>query len=776
MVLRRAEIRVVGVVQGIGFRPFIYGQAIKYDLTGYVLNAGNSAVQIVVEGNKDKVIEFIESIKNDKPHLAVIDSITVKWLPASREFHSFTIRFSRDEKSAGGSIIPPDIATCDACMRDIYNPESRHYRYPLTCCAICGPRYTTIIDTPYDRERTTMKDFPLCPECAREFNDPRDRRYNAQTICCPQCGPQFQLLDRDGNTVETRDIFDEVVRLLNEGNIVAIKGLGGIHLAVRASLEEQVLRLRKIRGKSAKPLAIMSPDLSSIREYAIVAPNAEKLLTSWRRPIVVIPKRQPFPLAESVSPGLDTVGVMLPYSGIYQLLFDGLKDIALVMTSANPPGLPTIIHASTFRRRFMHMADYFLTHNRRIYQRCDDSVIISFNNHELIIRRSRGYTPEPIETSIIGPPVLAVGAREKNTGAMYLNNRIFLTQHIGDIDNLETLEFLKASITHLQKLLRLDQKRYHAIACDLHPDFLTTQYAEDIAKEQDIPLIKVQHHHAHLASLCADHRLPGEEEIVAICCDGAGYGPDQTIWGGEILVGNAFSYQRKAHLQAHPMPGGDLAAKYPMRMLIGILSTKYPAEEIYERFEKTAKRAFPHGETELRLTINQTGQPGTPLTSSTGRVFDAVSALLGICYERTYGGEPAIRLEAVANLTNGTDSTEPSFRIPRTSKQSTMVLETGELLAQILNVHNRYASPHIAFAVHQAMGQALAETAVAVAEQEGIRKIGFTGGVAYNRILTQIIGRIIKRKGFTFLVHHHVPPGDAGIAVGQAVVARVSTM
>jgi len=774
MDLQRAEIRVVGVVQGIGFRPFVYGQAVKHDLTGYVLNTGNSAVQIVVEGDKRKIIEFIESIKNEKPHLAVIDSITTKWVPGTGEFSSFTIRFSRDEKSGGGSIIPPDIAICDACMKDIYDPQSRHYRYPFTCCAICGPRYTTIVDTPYDRERTTMREFPLCPECEREFNDPRYRRYNAQTICCPRCGPQFRLLDQSGHEVKVKDVFAEAVRLLNEGAIIAVKGLGGIHLAVRAGLEEQVLRLRKLRGKSAKPLAVMSPNLSTIREYAVVTSNTEKLLTSWRRPIVVIPKRRPFPLADSLSPGLDTIGVMLPYSAIYQLLFDGLNDLALVMTSANPPGLPTIIHATAFQKHFMHMADYLLTHNRRIHQRCDDSVVIAFEDHGLIVRRSRGYTPEPIETSSRGPPILAFGAREKNTGAIYINNRIFLTQHIGDIDNLETLEFLQSSLTHLQKLLRLEQNQYHAIGCDLHPDFLTTQHAENVARDQDVPLVRVQHHHAHLASLLADHKLPAEEEIVGICCDGAGYGPDRTIWGGEILFGNASSYQRKGHLRPHPMPGGDLATKYPMRMLIGILSTKYSPGELHERFEGTARIALPHGLAELRVTLNQAGQPHTPRTSSTGRVLDAIAALLGVCYERTYEGEPAIRLEAAANAAN--QESIPNLTIPSTVKRKTIILETGDLLAQVLELSEKYEAPRLALAAHHALGRALAEAAVTIARQTGTQYIGFTGGAAYNKILTRTIRKIVEEGGFTFLMHHHVPPGDAGVSVGQTVVARSTIM
>ncbi|MCK4784725.1 MAG: carbamoyltransferase HypF, partial [Desulfobacteraceae bacterium] len=523
-----AEIRVVGVVQGIGFRPFIYHQASKHKLVGYVLNTGNSAVKIVVEGTKNHIIKFIESIEAEKPKLAVIDGISTSWHPATGEYIGFSIRVSRHETASGGSITPADIAVCDELVDDITDLRSRHHRYPFTCCSICGPRYTTIINTPYDRERTTMNEFPLCEECQLEFNSPEYRRYNAQTICCPKCGPKFNLFDQKGTLLAVEEVFREAVKLLNEGAIIAVKGLGGIHLAVSASLEQQIQRLRTLRRKPTKPLAIMSPNLRNTRKIAQVTQETERLLTYWKRPIVVLPKSNPFPLADSLAPGLDTIGVMHPYSGIYQLLFDGLDDLALVMTSANPSGLPTLIHSKTFQKHFMQMADYFLTHNRTIHQRCDDSVVIPFNNHSLIVRRSRGFTPEPIETLNDGSPVLSVGALEKNTGACYLGKRIYLTQHIGDVDSLETLDFLKSSMAHLQKLLRIN--KFNAVACDLHPEFLTTRYAETISKEQELPLVRVQHHHSHLAALIVDKQLSPEEEIVAICCDGAGYGTDNTIW------------------------------------------------------------------------------------------------------------------------------------------------------------------------------------------------------------------------------------------------------
>lgn len=767
--MQRADIRVVGVVQGIGFRPFIYHQATKHKLVGYVLNTGNSAVKIIVEGTKEHIIKFIHSIKTEKPKLSVIDSITTSWRPATGEYAEFLIQISHHEKASGGSIIPADIAICDECLEDITGPSSRHYRYPFTCCSICGPRYTAIVNTPYDRERTTMHEFPLCDDCLLEFNSPEYRRYNAQTICCPKCGPQFQLLDQSGKLLAEDEAFPEAVSRLNEGSIIAIKGLGGIHLAVSASLESQIQRLRILRLKPAKPLAIMSPNLHNTRLIAQVTEEAERLLLSWKRPIVVLPKRTPFPLAMSLAPGLDTIGVMHPYSGIYQLLFDGLDDLALVMTSANPSGLPTLIDSSTFRKHFMQMADYFLTHNRTIHQRCDDSVVIPFNNHSLIVRRSRGFTPEPIETINDGSPVLAVGALEKTTGACYSRKRIFLTQHIGDVDSLETLDFLKSSLKHLQKLLRIN--KFNAVACDLHPDFLTTSYAETTSKENDLPLARVQHHHAHLASLIIDKQLSLEEDIVAICCDGAGFGSDNTIWGGEILVGNAKSYVRKAHLQKHKMPGGDLAAKYPLRMLVSILSNYLSDEELINHFRHISNSVLPQGEKELEIILRQL-QRGTnnPLTSSAGRVLDAISALLNVCYERTYEGEPAIRLEATAN--KGLIDKTILFDIPTTSRGKSVIINTSELLHHIHQNLNSYSQADLALAAHHSLGNILAETAVDIANREGLTKVGFTGGVAFNKILTKVIQEVVTSNGLQLLVHHNVPPGDAGISVGQAHVAR----
>ena len=767
--IQQAEIRITGVVQGIGFRPFVYKQATNHQLVGYVLNTGNSAVRVVVEGKKNEIIDFIESIEKKKPHLAVIDSIQTIWHNPSGVFNAFKIHISKDEHKSGGSVIPPDVAICDECIEDINNSHSRHYQYPMTCCAICGPRYTTITDTPYDRERTTMGEFPLCQDCNTEFNNPLDRRFNAQTICCPKCGPKFKLLDSRGELLETDDCFTTSVSLLNEGAIIAVKGLGGIHLAVRASLEDQVQRLRRIRNKPYKPLAIMSPSLNAIQKYATITPLAESLLTSWRRPIVVLYQRQPFPLSPSLAPGLDTIGVMLPYSGIYLRLFEDLEDDALVMTSANPTGLPTIINATTFQDNFKKLADYFLTHNRTIYQRSDDSVVIPAATHGLIIRRSRGYTPEPINTADNGPPILALGALEKNTGAIYHKTRIYPTQHIGDIDTLETLRFLQESLAHLQQLLRV--KTFDAIACDLHPDFLTTRYGEELSEEQQIPLVRVQHHHAHLAALLADQKHPIDEDIVAICSDGAGYGPDNTTWGGEILFGNAKQYTRAAYLKPQPMPGGDLAAQYPLRMLIGILSPEYSNTELHEAFSELAPRAFPNGISELQTILTQlTRQLNTPITSSTGRILDALASMLHLTFRRTYEGEPAIRLESYAN--KGRPLPQLNLEIPLKQTGRAQILDTTTFINTLFQNRHKYSGPDLAHEAHVALGKAFGVTASEIAEAEGLRAIGFSGGVAFNLILTKAIRQVVEDRGFEFITHRFVPPGDAGTSVGQGYAAR----
>ena len=484
---------------------------------------------------------------------------------------------------------------------------------------------------------------------------------------------------------------------------------------------------------------------------------------------MVLNQLNPFPLAPSLAPGLDTIGVMLPYSGIYLRLFEGLQDPALVMTSANPVGLPTIIHASTFQEKFMEMADYFLTHNRTIHQRCDDSVIIPLSDQGLIIRRSRGYTPEPIETADGGPTILSLGALEKNTGAIYHKRRIYLTQHIGDIDTVESLVYLQESLAHLQRLLRVSS--FEAVACDLHPDFLTTRYGTEFSKDHDIPLIQVQHHHAHLAAILADFQLPLDEEIVAICCDGAGYGADNTIWGGEILTGNANEYFRSAYLEPHPMPGGDLAAKYPFRMLLGILSKKYSQNELKKLFEKESNVILSEGSSELEIILSQISKKiNTPLTSSTGRVLDALAALLQVSYQRTYEGEPAIRFEAFAN--RGRSQSKIHLKLPIEEKGPALILKTGDFVDQIFQKRSKFSGPDLAFAAHQSLGIALAKAAIGAAKSHGVRKIGFSGGVAYNKILTRTIGSEIKKTGLEFLIHNNIPPGDAGTSAGQSLVAR----
>jgi hydrogenase maturation protein HypF len=439
------------------------------------------------------------------------------------------------------------------------------------------------------------------------------------------------------------------------------------------------------------------------------------------------------------------------------------------MTSANPAGLPTIIHATTFQDHFMSLADYFLTHNRTIYQRSDDSVVIPASSHGLIIRRSRGYTPEPINTANNGPPILALGALEKNTGAIYHKTRIYPTQHIGDVDTLETLRFLQESLTHLQELLRV--KAFEAIACDLHPDFLTTRYGEDLAEEHQIPLIRVQHHHAHLAALLADHKLPIDEEIVAICSDGAGYGPDNTTWGGEILVGNAKQYTRAAYLKPQPMPGGDLAAQYPLRMLIGILATEYSKTELNDAFTDIATQALPQGNPELQTILKQVTQHlNTPLTSSTGRILDALASMLHLTFHRTYEGEPAIRLESYAN--RGNPIPQLNLEIPSIQTGQAQVLDTTMFVNKLFQHRHKYSGADLAHEAHVALGKAFGRTASEIAEAEGLRAIGFSGGVAFNRIITRTIRQVIEDRGFEFLTQRYVPPGDAGTSVGQGYAAR----
>ena len=750
----RAEIKVSGIVQGVGFRPFIYRAAVKNGLVGYVRNRGDAVVEIVVEGNKANIAQFLEDLKAEKPPLAQIYNMTTDYKKEEEGFNEFRIIKSSGETELSGSVIPPDVSICDECLRELRDPKNRRFNYFFITCTNCGPRYTVINRLPYDRSNTTMHEFQMCSFCSGEYGDPSNRRFHAQTVACPECGPKVHLTSSRGEQIECKDPIREAGRLLEEGYIVAIKGNGGFHVATATTKAEPIARLRRDKHRKQKPFAIMAPDLETVQSFAEVNPGEVELLTSYRKPIVLLRKRSDYYLSELVSPELHTVGVMLPYTGLHAMLFDDVKEPAFVMTSANPPSEPIVTRNDEALKKLGYTVDYFLFHNRAIAQRCDDSVVRFHKESPCLIRRSRGYAPEPIRMKRVSDHcVLAVGGELNVTSCILTENRAFISQHIGDIENLENLRFLKDSIAHLTKLTNC---RVEAVACDLHPRFTTTKLAQELGGRLGFPVVQVQHHHAHAAALMAEWNV---DEVVGVICDGFGYGSDGTAWGGEVLYCSREGFRRAAHLEGQPIVGGDLATYYPLRMAAGILHRKVDVTE----WLLTKSHHLPHGRKEAELIAKQLKKGSVPETTSCGRVLDAVSALLGICYERTYEGEPAMKLESAALKGKDELNLAPRFK--------GKVLDTTFLVHEIFTNKDSFSAADLACSAQSYLARGLAELAVEEAERLQIKHVGFSGGVAYNGQITATMRRTVENAGYKFLVHNKIPAGDGGTSFGQAIVA-----
>jgi hydrogenase maturation protein HypF len=579
---QRAEIYVTGIVQGVGFRPFVYRVATDLSLVGFVLNLGDAGVQIVVEGKRSEIDDFLRKLRSSPPSISRIDSIDIEWGSVTDTFDSFLIKKSSTKRSTESAPeMPPDIAICEDCIGELRGPDSRWYQYPFTSCAACGPRYSTITSLPYDRPNTTMVDFPLCNVCNTGYTSPINRRYHAQTTACEICGPRYQLYDADGNLLQGTNCIDQAARLLEKNSVLALHGIGGTHLVTKTSDHRPIMVLRERKNRFQRPFAIMAKNADSVFRFSAPTENEMRVMKTWRRPIVLVRKRTgtiPQESLEEISPGLDTLGVMLPYAPLHHLLFDELDEEALVMTSANPTGVPMYINPQVITFELSGIADYFLLHNRRIHQRSDDSVIkFVGNDSPVFIRRARGYVPEPLAMDCSPTlKVVAVGPEEKATGAVLKSKKVYMTQHIGDSDRVENIDFLRTSIDHLQFLLGVDE--VDAIACDLHPEFLSTELAEELSSKMNAPLFRVQHHHAHLAGILVDNNMGLDTSIVCITADGYGYSPDGEGWGGDILVGNASEFVRRGGLKPSPFPGGDLSARYAARSLVGILGNRLPIE------------------------------------------------------------------------------------------------------------------------------------------------------------------------------------------------------
>ena len=736
------KILTQGIVQGVGFRPYVYRLATDLNLNGYVRNLGN-VVEIILEG--DNIELFSERLQNELPPIARIDSIEVEDIDESN-FNEFKIIESSDFYS-GVSVIPPDIAICDSCLEEIRNPEDRRYKYPFNACTDCGPRFTVIDSVPYDRDKTSMDEFPLCDECLVEYRNPLDRRYHGEAICCSDCGPQMAIYKKD-KLIECDNPIKLGAEKLKEGEILAIKGIGGTHLVVDAYNDDAIKELRSRLNRPNQAFAVMSSDLKSVQRYAKLSENEIETITSNKRPIVILKKNENYNFPESLSPGLHNIGVMLPYSPMHYLLFDEGEIDTYVMTSANIPGEPMMIDNTEI---INGISDYSLVHNRKILNRCDDSVI-RFRNDELsFIRRSRGYTPEPytINYDVNDLNVLSLGPELDVTFCLATGAIAYPSQHIGNTNKLKTLNFLKNSINHMKRITKICD--IDAVACDLHPQFFTTK----LAYEFGVDVIPVQHHHAHAVALANDYEI---DEMIVIAADGTGYGDDHTSWGGEILYTDIKNYERLAHLERQKMPGGDLATKYPIRMLLSILKD----EELIKNYIKY----FKYGEMEIKNIFKQLDAGiNVGVTTSMGRVLDSVSAALEICNERTYEGEASMKLESAAYYSTN------ELELPLVIEKDT--LNTTEILREVVNLYLKgHKKADIANAAQKTIANGLSELAIQSADKKGISTIGATGGVFYNEAITDAVKNYIESNEYTFIQHKNTCCGDGSVSLGQAIVAK----
>jgi len=774
-VKKRAEIHVTGIVQGVGFRPFVYNVAKSLSLTGFVLNLGDAGVKIVVEGEKSSIGDLVDIIRNSPPSISRIDSLNIDWRSTTDSFQSFEIRKSSETRLEGSvPVLPPDIAMCNDCIEDLLSSESRWYHYPFTSCAACGPRFSTITNLPYDRPNTTMVDFPLCDTCNTGYTNPTDRRYHAQTTACESCGPRYRLVDVKGNQIEIDNPVQLTGKMIEDDKVIAIQGIAGTHIATKTSDSKAIEILRYRKKRSQRPFAVMARNLSALKQFAYLTREQEKILTSWRRPIVLLRKRIeskliPADVQDEIAPGLDTIGVMLPYAPIHYLLFQYSDEPAMVMTSANPTGVPMYIEPKVIISELKDIVDYSLIHNRRIHQRADDSVVKFVNEDKpVFIRRARGYVPDPLQfwDSWKSIKAVAVGPEEKVTASVLKSGRIYPTQHIGDINRVESLDFLSNAVDHLLHLLGVDE--LDGIACDYHPEFLTTEYAEQMSNVYGIPLFRVQHHHAHLASMIVDYHLNPDTSIVCITADGYGLSMNNTGWGGEVLLGNLKDFRRVGGLKNVEYPGGDLAAVYAARSVIGILNKFLERSSLLQIVHSAPIGPNMELNSEsLDIILDAVNNRiNTMNSTSAGRFLDAVSMILGVCSENSYDGECPMKLEAIAKKSSLQIRTEIK------ASKNGLDLDIEDALMQIVELKQKGINKQeIAYAAQKFLGDSLADIGCIVAREEGVDHIGFSGGVALNHIITKTIIDRVNRENLISLIHINIPPGDGGISIGQVAAA-----
>jgi hydrogenase maturation protein HypF len=776
--IARTSISITGVVQGVGFRPFIYRLAAEMGLTGWVRN-GTGGVLIEACSTDEQLTHFIRRIRHEAPPLAVITFLEHHSLPDCAPECDFTIRES-SEAGEHNAHIAPDAALCSDCLKELFDPANRRFRHPFITCTNCGPRYSIITAIPYDRPNTTMASFPLCLDCSHEYNDPADRRFHAQPIACPVCGPQVRLLDSSGLFISEKDqAVINAINLLKTGKILAIKGIGGYHLVADACNGEAVRCLRERKKRDEKPFAVMAPDLAAARAMAQLSNVEERLLASAESPIVIVRRAHNCPVSPLVAPHNDLIGLMLPYTPIQHLLFrtGSASDVqgsrlepgttnqeprtALVMTSANLSDEPIAFKDGDALQRLSGVADGFLLHDRPIHIRSDDSVIRVFQGRPLFYRRSRGYAPRAIQLPFESLPLLAVGAELKSAVCLVKGNQAFLSQHIGDLQNDASCDSFRQTIQHLSTLLEISAE---VVACDLHPDYLSSVHAA----ESGLPLIRVQHHHAHLAACMAENRLEGE--AIGLIFDGTGYGSDGTVWGGEFLVGGYDCFRRAGHFRQVRLPGGDSAVREPWRMALSFLHTALG--EAAFGLEHPVTRYLPAEGKDIFSAMLERGL-NSPLTSSCGRLFDAVAALLNIRHILSYDGQAAVELESLAE--KATDRLTLPYKVSCIKDGVHQVDFSAMFPAILQELETGVSVDALARRFHASVAQASVETCVRISRDSGLDRVVLSGGVFQNRLLTEMIYTDLSAQGMQVFTHRLSPPNDGCIALGQAAIAGWKT-
>lgn len=734
------NIKVLGIVQGVGFRPFVKNLADSHNLRGTVANKG-SYVEIYAQGSENDLKNFLAALRSKAPERSAILNVQTNELP-DKNFVDFQIIESEHE--SGDIFVSPDIAICDKCAAELFDPNNRRYLHPFINCTACGARLTIMKNMPYDRERTSMSEFPMCDACAEEYFNPNSRRYDAQPICCNDCGCEVYLL---GKNLRGHDAIKFTRKILADGGIVAIKGIGGFHLACDASNFDAVNRLRNSKTRPTKPFAVMFKDIAAVERECILTAAQIPFLDSPQKPIVLLPKKIGS-IAANVAPNINKLGVMLPYTPLHMLIFNFPNNLityfpnSLVMTSGNPSGVPITIDDDDAAKNF-DFCDAILSHNRKILLRADDSVMDFIENRPSMIRRSRGYAPLPIfYDGAKKKSVLAIGGELKNTFCLAKNNLLYASPYIGDIGNLQTVEVLESSIRRMSDLLEIQPE---IIACDLHPRYQTTKLSEKLSAELKIPLIKVQHHYAHVLSCLAENNFRGE--VIGVAFDGTGYGDDGTIWGGEFFICDFSGYERVANVKKFKQAGGDKSARECWRIALSFMNLDVARElELASDAELDGQRFL------LDKNIN------CVTSTSVGRLFDAVAAILGICKVSTYEGEAAMRLQACA------ERSDKSFRAD--------FMDTDEILFEIIK--RRLAGENIydlARLFHKGLAEWTSETIFELSGGSGIKTVALSGGVFQNSLLVGLLSEKLRRRGLKVLRHELIPANDGGICIGQTIYA-----